>query len=73
MYNCTFTQKLVDTRLEIAKLMLLYSEKSVGEISRLCGFNSPNYFFTSFRDSVGMSPRQFRTNTNIPFKDLIIY
>ncbi len=73
LYGCTFSQKLIDTRLEIAKLMLLYSGHSVNEISRMCGFNSLNYFFTSFRKSTNQSPQQYRKTTFVPFAEHIKY
>jgi AraC-like DNA-binding protein len=73
LYGCSFSQKLNATRIEIAKLRLLYSEDSICDIGSLCGFNSPNYFFTTFRSIVGLSPREYRRNTKVPFPGAIHY
>lgn len=34
----------------------------ITHVSRLCGFESENYFRQQFRKRFGMSPRQFRMN-----------
>ncbi len=60
MYGCSFSKKLVRTRLEVAKLMLYYTEHTITEIIALCGFHSQNYFYTTFHKSTGLSPSQFR-------------
>ena len=62
MYSCSFSKKLANTRLEVAKYLLLYSNHTVSEISDLCGFNSLNYFYTLFRKTSGISPNQFRNS-----------
>ena len=73
LYGCSFSQKLCTTRIEIAKLRLLYSNDSVQDIGILCGFNSPNYFFTTFRKFTGMSPREYRLSAKVPFPDKVKY
>lgn len=73
LYGCSFSQKLCTTRIEIAKLRLLYSDDSVQDIGLLCGFNSPNYFFTTFRKFTGMSPREYRLSAKVPFPDEVKY
>jgi AraC-like DNA-binding protein len=64
MYSCSFSKKLADTRLEVAKYLLLYSTHTESEISDLCGFNSLNYFYTLFRKTTGISPNQFRNSSS---------
>lgn len=73
LYGCSFSQKLCTTRIEVAKLRLLYSNDSIQEIGALCGFNSPNYFFTTFRKFTGMSPREYRLSAKVPFPEEVKY
>lgn len=50
------------TRLKVrrAKQFLLEGERSITEIGFALGFSSSQYFSSTFRRMVGMSPRQFR-------------
>ena len=73
LYGCSFSEKLCATRIEIAKLRLLYSNDSIQDIGILCGFNSPNYFFTTFRKFTGMSPREYRLSAKAPFPAEVKY
>ena len=47
-------------RIKKAKRLLLYSTESIGEIGRLCGFESPSYFTLRFREECGCSPAKYR-------------
>jgi len=47
-------------RMENAKLLLLKSEKSVSEIAREIGYNTPSYFSEMFLKTVGESPTSYR-------------
>ena len=47
-------------RLEKAAKLLKKGNLKISQISRLCGFDSENYFRQQFRIRFGMSPRQFR-------------
>ena len=51
---------LKSRRLEAACELLQKSNKSIGEISGLCGFNDPNYFARCFKAHFGISPAEFR-------------
>lgn len=62
LFGCSFGRKLLEFRLEQAKLFLLYTNHSVQEISMYCGFNSTSYFHTSFQKAAGCTPRQYRTS-----------
>lgn len=56
----TLLEHLTETRLSEAKVMLLaHPEKTIGEIARLCGFDSPSYFCYVFKKNEHMTPRQF--------------
>ena len=48
-------------RIEQAKRLLIHSEKSMEDISRLVGTSNQNYFAYLFRKQVGMAPREFRS------------
>jgi len=55
-----FVEYLTSIRLEHAKKMLIESDKSIGEISKECGFSSPTTFTMSFKKHVGKTPNQYR-------------
>ncbi len=46
-------------RIEYAKKLLLKKELPIYEISRLCGFSAPNYFTKTFKQYVGVLPKDF--------------
>ncbi len=56
----TFVQHLTAFRISEAKRLLAYSNQSLGEISRLCGFKDQSYFTKVFRREINLTPRQFR-------------
>lgn len=47
-------------KLESAKMMLEDTDLSVSEIAYKCGFSTPNYFSTSFKNKYGSSPAFYR-------------
>ncbi len=47
-------------RLEMAKHLLVTTDQSILEISESIGFNSPKYFYRSFKSSTDLSPLEFR-------------
>lgn len=49
--------------IEEAKNLLLSSDKTIGELSFLLGFEYPQYFSRLFKSKTGMTPLEFR-NTN---------
>lgn len=46
-------------RVEHAKKLLLKKELPIYEISRVCGFSAPNYFTKTFKQEVGVLPKDF--------------
>lgn len=56
---------LKEKRLMKAARLLKRSQMKITQISRLCGFDSENYFRQQFRLRFGMSPRQFRNSGSI--------
>ena len=52
-------------RLEKAARLLKERDLKINQISRLCGFDSENYFRQQFRQRFGMSPRQFKNKGDL--------
>ena len=46
--------------MDMAKEMLLYPDKSIGEIAYYLGFQYPQYFSRAFKKSVGCTPNGYR-------------
>lgn len=67
---------LKERRLEKAARLLKEKKMKISQISRLCGFDSENYFRQQFRLRFSMSPRQFRSRGDLaavhetPFPEL---
>ena len=59
-YGLSFSAKLLQTRLENAKLLLTYSDRKVSEICTLCGFETSSYFYSVFRREAGVTPSEYR-------------
>ena len=60
--SCSPIDFLLNVRLTKAKDLLINSDKSIGEISELCGFSSANYFGLIFKQKEKLSPLQYRKN-----------
>lgn len=54
-----------DLRLKKAKELLFKTDKSVSDISVLCGFNSQSYFVKKFREAENITPLQYREKMKI--------
>ncbi len=59
----TFTQYLIDKRLDYAKTALSSSELSITQIAFNAGFNSTSHFIRTFRSFNQLSPGQYRKLT----------
>ncbi len=62
----TIMQYLKETRLTVARKMLLQTTSSVTRIAQDCGFGSASHFCTFFRNREGVSPREYRLRYNKP-------
>lgn len=60
IYGMSFSQKLTEIRLNHAIYQLTTTSKSIEKISRDCGFNNSSYFYKSFRNNIGMTPKEYR-------------
>jgi AraC-like DNA-binding protein len=56
----SFSDYLIQVRIENAKSLLRRFDLSVEAISRQCGFNSLAHFSRTFKDRVGLSPLKYR-------------
>ena len=57
----TVANYILKTRIVMAKNMLLSENITVGEVSEKCGFSSISYFCRVFKEDVGISPKQYKT------------
>ncbi|MBQ8213884.1 MAG: helix-turn-helix domain-containing protein [Clostridia bacterium] len=60
-FGMPFVQKLMETRIEQAKIQLQYSDKTLHKVSSDCGFQNYNHFNNCFRKKIGMTPDKYRT------------
>jgi two-component system response regulator YesN len=56
----TIVDYVTSVRVERAKQLLLATEQNCTEICFQVGYNNQSYFTRTFKDLVGMTPRQFR-------------
>ncbi|MBM7566381.1 response regulator transcription factor [Paenibacillus sacheonensis] len=66
LFNVSFQDYLMSTRLERSKLQLLSSDMKIYEISTSNGFDNPNYFSAAFKKKFGLSPLQYRERIKRP-------
>lgn len=59
----TFTEYVQKFRLNVAKHLLLSTDKPITEICFISGFSSFSRFSRVFKENVGISPSEFRQNT----------
>lgn len=58
--KCSVIEYCSAVRLNEARLLLLTTDKSIEEISRLCGYSSANYFSLFFKSKTGIAPSDYR-------------
>ena len=63
----TLHQYIVSYRLRLAANMLRETEKTINEISELCGFSDPSYFTKAFKAVYGATPKAFRDRAREEF------
>ncbi len=59
-FNKSIIEEMIEFRIEKAKSLLLETQITVTEISRICGYSSYNYFVRQFRAIVGCTPQEYR-------------
>lgn len=60
LYGVSFRQKLIASRMDLARYLLRSTDKSVNEVSTAVGYADNAAFFRAFRQHTGMSPAQYR-------------
>ena len=59
-YGMGFQEKLIQTRMDHAALLLRTTEKTVQDIIGAVGYNSVTAFYKAFRDTFHMTPQEYR-------------
>lgn len=59
-YNTTFKQKLLDTRIEVAKDLLRHKNWSIQRIGEEVGYSTLKSFYEAFVNRTGVSPSRYR-------------
>lgn len=60
-FNLSFKEKLLETRIDLAKDYLKNSHENVNIISEKVGYTLPGNFSRIFKQKTGVSPEEFRT------------
>lgn len=60
--NTSPAEYVINRRIMEARRLLIETDKSIAEISQMCGFSSAGYFCTAFRKSEGITPGAYRNN-----------
>ena len=61
----TFTDCLIDIRMEEAKELLINGKYKVYEISQMVGYSSEKYFFRVFKQHTGKSPAEYQRSKSL--------
>ena len=60
VFGANFRRIINEKRIDLAKNLLLSTDYPVNEIAKQAGYMSTSYFIRVFRESVGITPNQFR-------------
>lgn len=63
--HVTITEYITRKRIEKSKELLECSQKTITEISEICGFSDSNYFTRVFRKMEGIPPKEYRKNKQL--------
>lgn len=58
-------QYIIEVRIQKAKQMLMEGEKSVADVSELCGFSSQYHFCRIFKEHTGVTPSGYRKENRV--------
>ena len=59
----TLIEYLNQVKIKNARQLLEFSDREVGDIAELCGFNSVAYFSNVFKKITGIAPSEYRKST----------
>ena len=60
LYGMSFKEKMLHTRISVAKTWLSTTEKSIGEIAEICGYEFESSLNHAFKRLTGRTPREYR-------------
>lgn len=66
LYGVSFRQKLIASRMDLARYLLRSTQKSVNEISAVVGYADNAAFFRAFRQHTGLTPARYRKEKQAP-------
>jgi two-component system response regulator YesN len=58
--GCSFVDYLLELRMEKAKQLLSNTDMKITEVSGMIGYDLPNYFAKLFKQTTGLSPKDYR-------------
>ena len=59
-FGKSLSELITERRINYAKQLLLYTDKSISDLSRECNFRSENYFYLTFKRACDCTPAKFR-------------
>lgn len=59
-YGCSFSQLVMNKRLDHCRLLLKNTDMPVGQIAQQVFSDTPNYFYATFKRRFGVSPAKYR-------------
>lgn len=65
LFGKTYTEYMIDKKLERCKELLSETDLSINEISARLGYNSPQNFIRVFKKYTLMTPGQYRNQQNL--------
>lgn len=63
-YGTTCMNDVIDSRIQSASELLLSTNKTLDEVSKLCGYNHTEHFVRQFKKKYGISPGKYRRCIN---------
>jgi AraC-like DNA-binding protein len=67
IYKLSFKQKIIETRIELAKYLLINKNLTVSEVCERVGYIAVNTFSNLFRKQTGISPSKYRNYSKQTF------
>ena len=64
-FGTTYIQDVINSKLEIAKKMLVETSWSVSAIAEKCGYESDSYFMRQFKKHTGITPTEYRRKYSV--------
>ncbi len=62
LFGKSMFEELIEFRVEMAKRLLAQTDRSISQISDLCGYSTESYFMKQFKRITQQTPTEFRRN-----------